>query len=195
MQLISEQLHCSFVTVISLVSFRQEDGSNHDCCCWFRRASEFVILSFLCWRFFSSPWEIKAVEGVTLLPGRERDFLYSHNDWSYNMEEKILVPNRCSKGVVAKPTVPLNGRQDLRDILSSKKRNYQTTYVKHLQTSDDSTTFDPTEISREQQRFFQTLFSLQNPVVDDPGKVQLLIRQRLHCQTKYWPSTRVWIVN
>jgi hypothetical protein len=60
------------------------------------------------------------------------------------------------------------GERSSKYFLNLEKRNYQNKYVNKLKTNDGSTITDPTEILNEQQKFFQTLFSSQNPVVDDP---------------------------
>ena len=41
------------------------------------------------------------------------------------------------------------------------------TFSNKLKKDDSSIITDPTEILNEQQRFFQILFSSQNPAVDD----------------------------
>ena len=59
------------------------------------------------------------------------------------------------------------GERSSKYFLNLKKRNYQNKYINKLKKDDSSTITDPTEILNEQQRFFQTLFSSQNPAVDD----------------------------
>ena len=78
-------------------------------CCWFRRASEFVILSFslltvlLRFKTWFPPRKIKftisAVDVVILLPCRERDFL---SPLTLQLK-KILSSSTCSGPVVARP--------------------------------------------------------------------------------------------
>ena len=75
--------------------------------------------------------------------------------------------------------------------LNLEKRNYQNKYINKLKKDDSSTITDPTEILNEQQRFFQTLFSSQNPEVDDAkykflfdndSIVGLNTEQQQHCE-------------
>ena len=59
------------------------------------------------------------------------------------------------------------GERSSEYFLNLEKRNYQNKYINKLKKDDRSTITDPTEILNEHQRFFQTLFSSQNPAVDD----------------------------
>ena len=83
------------------------------------------------------------------------------------------------------------GERSSKYFLNLEKRNYQNKYINKLKKDDSSTITDPTEILNEQQRFFQTLFSSQNPAVDDAkykflfdndSIVRLNAEQQQHCE-------------
>ena len=82
------------------------------------------------------------------------------------------------------------GERSSKYFLNLEKRNYQDKYINKLKKHDSSTITDPTEILNEQQRFFQTLFSSQNPAVEnakyiflfDDSIVRLNTEQQQHCE-------------
>ena len=83
------------------------------------------------------------------------------------------------------------GERSSKYFLNLEKRNYQNKYINKLKKDDGSTITDPAEILNEQQRFFQTLFSSQNPTVDDArykfffdndSIVRLNTEQQQHCE-------------
>ena len=60
------------------------------------------------------------------------------------------------------------GERSSKYFLNLEKRNYQNMVIKKLIKDDDCAITDPSEILKEQQKFYETLYESQNPAVNDP---------------------------
>ena len=60
------------------------------------------------------------------------------------------------------------GERSSKYFLNLEKRNYENKFITRLTKDDESCLTDPKEVLEEQRRFYSTLYSSQNPRVNDP---------------------------
>ena len=125
------------------------------------------------------------------LPKKETQELLAEHDKIIRELESISLQRTRGACLRSKARWFEWGERSSKYFLNLEKRNYQNKYINKLKKDDSSTITDPTEILNEQQRFFQTLFSSQNPAVDDAkykflfdndSIVRLNAEQQQHCE-------------